>query len=408
MSSVSRSAERRRTPSLPSAAVLALAAATAVVVAAQAEEWRPLFNGRDLAGWVNVNCAPGTFSVRDGLIHSTGAPICALRTDRMYENFELELEYQHLKPGGNAGLFIWADALPARGQPFLRAIEVQILDGRNGENYTSHGDVFPIHGAKMTPDRPHPGGWMRSLPRERRAKPAGQWNHYRIVANRGTISLAVNGKEVTTGSEASPRKGYIALESEGSPTLFRNIRIRELPPGPSLRPDQIASADEGFRSLYTGVDLQGWKVTATHEGRWTVKDWTLVYSPAQSAATGSADEGMQLESAGLFGNVIVRFDWWVPKGTSLPAAVPLHAAPFDADGGRILLTPIPVGSGPETGGGWHRTELTVRGREYLLTMDGEGARGGTIPGPSGRRRPLVLNPADVPVEFANIFVKPLN
>ncbi len=27
-----------------------------------------LFDGKDLTGWVNVNCAPGTFTVRDGII----------------------------------------------------------------------------------------------------------------------------------------------------------------------------------------------------------------------------------------------------------------------------------------------------------------------------------------------------
>src|SRR5258706_4037983 len=32
----------------------------------------PLFNGRDLSGWVNVNCAPSTYTVRDGMIFCTG------------------------------------------------------------------------------------------------------------------------------------------------------------------------------------------------------------------------------------------------------------------------------------------------------------------------------------------------
>src|SRR5687767_723048 len=92
---------------------------------AQEPAFTPLFNGKDLTGWHNINCAPGTWSVKDGAIHSTGAPICELRTERMYENFVLDVEWMHLTPKGNAGVFIWADPLPARGQPFLRAIEVQ-------------------------------------------------------------------------------------------------------------------------------------------------------------------------------------------------------------------------------------------------------------------------------------------
>src|SRR5579883_1321132 len=82
-------------------------------VRAEEESFRPLFNGKDLSGWVPVNVAPETFSARDGLIISTGKPTGVLRTDRPYENFIIELEWRHLKPGGNAGLFIWSDGLPA-------------------------------------------------------------------------------------------------------------------------------------------------------------------------------------------------------------------------------------------------------------------------------------------------------
>ena len=64
-----------------------------------AAEWRPLFNGRDLSGWTNVNCAPSTWSVRDGIVVSTGIPTGVLRTLLEYENFILELEWKHLKAG---------------------------------------------------------------------------------------------------------------------------------------------------------------------------------------------------------------------------------------------------------------------------------------------------------------------
>src|SRR5262245_65548640 len=108
--------------------ILVVAAALASALPAAAADWVPLFNGRDLSGWVNVNCAPGTFSVRDGIIVSTGVPTGVMRTERMYENFVIELEWKHLHPAGNAGLFLWGDAMTAQGTPFARGIEVQILD----------------------------------------------------------------------------------------------------------------------------------------------------------------------------------------------------------------------------------------------------------------------------------------
>ena len=131
------------------------------------------------------------------MIVSTGKPTGVLRTARQYENFIMELEWRHMKSGGNAGLFDWSDALPAVGVPFTRSFEIQILDGQNSPNYTSHGDVFGIWGATMTPDRPHPAGWMRCLPSENRAKPSPEWNHYRVTCQNGAIKLAVNGKEVS-------------------------------------------------------------------------------------------------------------------------------------------------------------------------------------------------------------------
>ncbi|MBI2927135.1 MAG: DUF1080 domain-containing protein [Verrucomicrobia bacterium] len=66
----------------------------------------PLFNGGDLPGWAPVNIAPGTLTVRDGMIVSTGVPAGVRRTTRHCENFILELEWKRIRPGGNAGLFV--------------------------------------------------------------------------------------------------------------------------------------------------------------------------------------------------------------------------------------------------------------------------------------------------------------
>ena len=42
-----------------------------------------------------------------------------------------------MKKGGNAGLFVWSDAVTAPGVPFTRSIEVQIIDGDDpGGNWT--------------------------------------------------------------------------------------------------------------------------------------------------------------------------------------------------------------------------------------------------------------------------------
>jgi hypothetical protein len=410
----------------------------------------PLFNGKDLSGWVNVNCAPNTFTVRDGMIVSTGIPTGVLRTERHYENFELELEWRHMVKGGNAGLFVWSEPITAPGQPFTKSIEVQILDGRNGETYTSHGDVFAIHGATFKPDRPHPQGWMRCLPSERRAKPAGEWNHYRVVCNNGDIKLAVNGKVVSGGYETRPRKGYICLEAEGSECHFRNIRIKELP-STHPRPEDIATLDQGFKSLYTGIDLSGWKQESGHAGHWKPKDWILEYDGKSEA------NDKNLWSEKEFSDFTLICDWrFTGKGTKMlrPVILPDGDYATDEQGkpkeievtdagdsgiylrgnskSQVNIWCWPAGSGEVYGyrtdskmpsevraaatpkvkadkpiGQWNRFEITMKGEFLTVILNGqtviENAR---LPGVPARG-PIALQHHGDPIQFANIYIEEL-
>jgi hypothetical protein len=320
----------------------------------------------------------------------------------MYENFVLDVEWMHLKPKGNAGVFIWSDALPARGQPFLRAVEVQVLDGRETANYTSHGDIFPIHGAKMTPDQPHPGGWDRSLPSEKRAKPAGQWNHYRITADRGRITLEVNGKAVSGGHDITPRKGYIALEAEGSPALFRNLTIRELPSAGELPPGETAHTDQQFRSLYTGVDLSGWQATGT-AGHFRSADWQLAAAGAERASLTSA---RPLVVDGLF------VDWRcgppdeneqsAPPDVTADGAFTLRAAGI-ADP-RLTFSCRDRSPYQREGNQWNRTHVWVREGALVVELNGRDLAGPRRDVPP-TAAPIAIEHQGGVVTFANIFVR---
>src|SRR5438309_240677 len=107
------------------------------------EGFLPLFNGRDLSGWMHVPPAPGAV--------------------------------------GNSGFFVWADPIPAVGTGYTRGIEVQVLvnltyrDKKTGAvTATSQGDLFSIWGARCVPDRPHPLGWARCLPAADHCKGANE------------------------------------------------------------------------------------------------------------------------------------------------------------------------------------------------------------------------------------------
>jgi hypothetical protein len=204
----------------------------------QMPEWRDLFNGKDLTGWVSINVQPDTFKVEDGMIVCSGKPTGLMRTEGQYENFILHVEWMHTEPGGNSGMFLWASPTPNPGSPFPDGVEVQMLElewpelhKRNGQTppvaYV-HGEVWGVGNLKTTPDNPRGN---RSMSVENRCKGRGEWNTYDIVAVDGVIKLAVNGKFVNGISRATQKKGYICLESEGAKIYFRNLRILELPPG---------------------------------------------------------------------------------------------------------------------------------------------------------------------------------
>ncbi|GAG87269.1 unnamed protein product, partial [marine sediment metagenome] len=88
----------------------------------EAAQFRDLFNGKDLSGWVNVNTDPDTWSVRDGLLVCSGHPIGVMRSDRQYENFLLHIEWRHMESGGNSGVFAWSGGTVAEGKRLPKGV----------------------------------------------------------------------------------------------------------------------------------------------------------------------------------------------------------------------------------------------------------------------------------------------
>jgi hypothetical protein len=202
--------------------------------------WRSLA----LNDFVNVNCDADTWSTREGMIHCKGTPIGVARTKKTVKNFELVIEWRHLKYAGNSGVFVWVTGeslakLNDRAR-LPSGIEVQVLDhgylaqyekstGKKADWFTTNGDVFSVGTSSMKPFSPSSPDGRRSFPRKNLSKGVGEWNHYYVRGINGEVRLWVNAEEVSGGSSCQPATGYLCLESEGSPIDFKNLRIRELP-----------------------------------------------------------------------------------------------------------------------------------------------------------------------------------
>ncbi len=404
-----------------------------------------LFSGKDLSHWTPVNVTPETFTVKDEMIYCTGKPTGLLRTNEMFENYVLELDWKHLEKQGNAGLFVWSDGLPAVGVPFSRAIEVQIMVGSEADWYTCDGDIFPIWGAKMTPDHPRTiNGTLtdRSYPTSKTTKPT-DWNHYKVVCNNGTIELSINGVVVNSAKNVSPRNGYICLESEGTPVQFKNITLTPLP---SSNAAAEASDANGWTQLFAG-DFRDWNFTSAHEGHFVASGNNIVFD----------GKGEDLWSKKSYKNFELICDWrWTGKGETAERPVvnpdgsnavdeqgkPKTATVTDAGDSGIYLRGSsksqvniwcwPVGSGEVYGyrtdnaqnekvragvtpkvaadkpiGQWNRFHITMKGKKLSVKLNDKQVLEDALLPDVDAAGPIALQKHDGAIEFTNIFVREL-
>jgi hypothetical protein len=292
---------------------------------------------------------------------------------------------------------------------------------------------------------------MRCLPSERRAKPAGEWNHYRVTCNDGVLKLAVNGKEVSGATQCRPRKGYICLESEGGTVHYRNLRIKELP-STNPKPEDVAPPDQGFKSLYTGIDFTHWKWEDGHKGHWQAKDWILEYDGNSQAQ----DKNLWTEKS--YGDFVMIVDWRLtrePQKTPRPVILPSGDYAKNDDGSekqvevadagdsgiylrgsadsQVNIWCWPVGSGEVWGyrlneqlppeiragvtpkkradrppGQWNRFVITMKGDRLTVILNNETVvENAQLPGVPARG-PIALQHHGDPIQFANIYIKELN
>src|SRR5262249_28314645 len=103
------------------------------------------------------------------------------------------------------------------------------------------GEMYTLRTRRETP----PDLRAAVTPKHQADKPVGQWNHSETPVRGKTVNFPLKGVTVTPGATtpALPGKGRLALQHHGSkngrgewngpPSLvqFRNIRIKELPPG---------------------------------------------------------------------------------------------------------------------------------------------------------------------------------
>ncbi|MHC5057464.1 MAG: family 16 glycoside hydrolase [Planctomycetota bacterium] len=282
-----------------------------------AEGFEPLFNGRDLAGWIGDT---------KGYVAEDGKLVCKpggkLFTERQYSDFVLRFEFK-LTPGANNGLGI---RTPSRGDPAYAGMELQILDDTSPkyaklQPYQYHGSIYGIVASK----RGH-------------QKPVGEWNVQEVTADGPKIRVVLNGATIVDADLSTIKQtkemhnlgkhpglrnesGHIGFLGHGSVVEFRNISLKDLTGG-------IRKPPEGFTVLFNGKDLTGWKglvggdpnkraklsadelakrqakADADMRAHWRVEDATLVFD----------GKGHSLCTAKNYGDFEMYVDWKIGRG----------------------------------------------------------------------------------------------
>jgi hypothetical protein len=208
-------------------AVLAVLVLTAVGSAA-ADDWTPLFNGKDLSGWKTFvdpksNVEPSKiWSVKDDMIICMGDPFGYIITEKEFGDYELKLQWrwgEKVTKSRNSGVLLHCSG-PDKIWP--KCFEAQLFAGRAG-------DIWLVDGFKLTVDE------KRKDPKQARhflhlkddvEKKIGEWNEYHIVCKGNSVKLTVNGVLSNEGTDAELSKGKIALQSEGGEIHFQKIMIK--------------------------------------------------------------------------------------------------------------------------------------------------------------------------------------
>jgi len=232
--------------------------------------FQPLFNSRDLTGWSFSGGDANDWFVDGGALVTNGRPHGWLMTEREYDDFDLRLEYRVFERA-NSGVLVRG---VVAGDPVRAGMEIQIVDD----------DSYP-----SLPAMHSTGAIYDVAPRSRRAtKPAGEWNAMRIVAKGSQITVFLNDVQVVDADLKDYKdqfaqkpwldraRGYIGLQSWDGKVEFRNVQIKALSdPAPPVV--AVRSNDEpGFKSLFNGGDLSGWKFIGGDVHDWFVDGGALV------------------------------------------------------------------------------------------------------------------------------------
>jgi len=194
-------------------------------------EWRQLFNGKDLTGWKHVG--PGSMSIEDGMIRGHGGMGLLYRTGEKFGDCTIKVVFKMRDTNSNSGVFIRIPIEPyEEWMPVFYGYEVQI------DNQPELSDEDDYHYTGML--------YSLTYPLAKPGKPGPEWNTMEITLDGRRTIVYLNGTKVTDYKEGYPvpeRKfdfepfrgprpdfGYIGLQNHGENDVvfFKEVAVKPL------------------------------------------------------------------------------------------------------------------------------------------------------------------------------------
>ena len=213
-------------------ALLLLALAIPASTYAQTDEWKQLFDGKDLTGWKHVG--PGYMTVEDGLIETHGGMGLLYWTGGKLGDCTIRVVFKMRDKDDNSGFFIRIPIEPREEwMPVHYGYEVQILN----------------HPEPFGEDNTHSTGMLYSLTKPLvpdMGKPGPEWNTMEITLDGPRTIIILNGTKVVDYKEGDPvperkesfepqrgprpNEGYIGLQnhSDHDIVFFKEVAVKIL------------------------------------------------------------------------------------------------------------------------------------------------------------------------------------
>lgn len=206
---------------------------------------KPLFNGKDLAGWKIFPGKKSEFTVADGSIHIKNGP-GDLQTEGKYQDFWLQFECKSNGKALNSGVFF-----RCREGEYQNGYEAQVQNDFSKDPPREYDvEVYDPKTHKLFEKRKMlsaaadfgTGAIYRRIPARTSVAKDGEWFTMTVAAHGNHIATWVNGVQQVDWYDNRPPSdnarngfrregGHLSLQGHDPTTdlSFRNFRIAELP-----------------------------------------------------------------------------------------------------------------------------------------------------------------------------------